>query len=56
MLAGFVGLAALGLLKPGPVAAFVGAGIGIAHVRVGKTTMTLGRPNSGRRQTDCSSS
>ena len=41
MLAGFVDLAAPGLPKPGPFAPFVGAGIGAAHTRIGKTTMTF---------------
>ena len=41
MLAGFVDLAGLGLPKPGPFAPFVGAGIGVAHTRIGKTTMTF---------------
>ena len=41
MLAGFVDLAALGLPKPGPFAPFVGAGVGAAHTRTGKTTMTF---------------
>ena len=41
MLAGFVDLAALGLPKPGPFAPFLGAGIGAAHTRIGKTTMTF---------------
>ena len=39
MLAGFVDLAALGLPKPGPFAPFLGAGIGAARTRIGKTTM-----------------
>ena len=41
MVAGFVDLAALGLPKPGPFAPFLGAGIGAAHTRIGKTTMTF---------------
>ena len=41
MLAGFVDLAALGLPRPGPFAPFVGAGIGVAHTRIGKTVMTF---------------
>ena len=41
MLAGYVDLAGLGLPKPGPFAPFVGAGIGAAHTRIGKTTMTF---------------
>ena len=41
MLAGFVDLAGLGLPKPGPFAPFLGAGIGAAHTRIGKTTMTF---------------
>ena len=41
MLAGFVDLAALGLSKPGPFAPFLGAGIGVAHTRIGKTAMTF---------------
>ena len=41
MLAGFVDLVALGLPKPGPFAPFIGAGVGIAHTRIGKTTMTF---------------
>ena len=41
MLAGFVDPAALGLPKPGPFAPFLGAGIGVAHTRIGKTTMTF---------------
>ena len=41
MLAGFVDLAGLGLPKPGPFAPFVGAGIGAAHTRIGKTVMTF---------------
>ena len=41
MLAGFVDLVALGLPKPGPFAPFVGAGAGVAHTRIGKTTMTF---------------
>ena len=41
MLAGFVDLAELGLPKPGPLAPFVGAGIGAAHTRIGKTVMTF---------------
>ena len=41
MLAGFVDLAALGLPKPGPFAPFLGAGIGAAHTRIGKTTMAF---------------
>lgn len=41
MLAGFVDLAALGLPKPGPFAPFIGAGVGVAHNRIGKTTMTF---------------
>ena len=41
MLAGFVDLAALGLPKPGRFAPFVGAGIGAAHTRTGKTMMTF---------------
>ena len=41
MLAGFVDLAALGLPKPGPFAPFLGAGIGAAHTRIGKTSMTF---------------
>ena len=30
-----------GLPKPGPFAPFLGAGIGAAHTRIGKTTMTF---------------
>ena len=41
MLAGFVDLAALGLPRAGPFAPFLGAGIGVAHTRIGKTTMTF---------------
>ena len=41
MLAGYVDLAELGLPRPGPLAPFVGAGIGIANTRIGKTTMTF---------------
>jgi len=41
MLAGFVDLAALGLPKPGPLAPFVGAGVGVVHTRIGKTTITF---------------
>ena len=41
MLAVFVDLAGLGLPRPGPFAPFVGAGIGAAHTRIGKTTMTF---------------
>ena len=41
MLAGFVDLAALGLPKPGPFAPFLGAGIGIAHTKIGKTAITF---------------
>ena len=41
MLAGFVDLAALGLPKPGPFAPFIGGGVGVAHNRIGKTTMTF---------------
>ena len=41
MLAGFVDLAGLGLRKPGPFAPFVGAGVGVVHTRIGKTTMTF---------------
>ena len=41
MLAGFVDLAGLGLWGPGSLAPFVGTGIGAAHIRVGKTTMTF---------------
>ena len=41
MLAGFVDLTGLGLPQPGPFAPFVGAGIGIAHTRIGKTAMTF---------------
>lgn len=41
MVAGFVDLAALGLPKAGPLAPFVGGGIGIAHTRIGETTMTF---------------
>ena len=41
MLAGYVDLAGLGLPTPGPFAPFVGAGIGAAHTRIGKTTMTF---------------
>ena len=41
ILAGFVDLAAVGLPKPGPFAPFPGAGIGVAHTRIGKTTMTF---------------
>ena len=41
MLAGYVDLARLGLPKPGPFAPFVGAGIGVAHTRIGKTIMTF---------------
>ena len=41
MLAGFVDLVGLGLPKPGPLAPFVGAGIGVVHIRIGKTTMTF---------------
>ena len=41
MLAGFVDLAALGLPKPGPFAPFLGAGVGAAHTRIGKTTVTF---------------
>ncbi len=41
MLAGFVDLTALGVPKPGPFAPFFGAGIGVAHTRIGETTMTF---------------
>ena len=41
MLAGCVDLAGLGLPKPGPFAPFAGAVIGVAHTRIGKTTMTF---------------
>lgn len=41
MLAGFVDLAGLGLPRVGPLAPFIGAGIGVAHTRIGKTTMTF---------------
>ena len=41
MLAGFVDLAGMGLPKPGPFAPFVGAGVGVVHTRIGKTTMTF---------------
>ena len=41
MLAGFVDLAGIGLPKPGPFAPFVGAGVGVVHTRIGKTTMTF---------------
>ena len=41
MLAGFVDLAGMGLPKPGPFAPFVGAGLGVVHTRIGKTTMTF---------------
>ena len=41
MLAVFADLAALGAPKAGPFAPFVGAGIGIAHTRIGKTAMTF---------------
>ncbi|MCE2482563.1 MAG: hypothetical protein J4F33_06695 [Alphaproteobacteria bacterium] len=41
MLSGFVDLAGLGLPEPGPFAPFVGAGIGVVHTRIGKTTMTF---------------
>ena len=41
MLTGFVDLAALDLPKPDSLVPFVGAGIGVAHTRIGKTTMTF---------------
>lgn len=41
MPSGFIDLAALELPKPGPFAPFLGAGIGVAHAWVGKTTMTF---------------
>ena len=41
MLAGFVDLDGMGLPKPGPLAPFVGAGVGVVHTRIGKTTMTF---------------
>ena len=41
MLAGFVDLAGLDLPKPSSLAPFVGAGIGVVHTRIGKTTMTF---------------
>ena len=41
MLAGFVDLGALGLPAPGPLAPFVGAGIGVVRTRIGKTTMSF---------------
>ena len=41
MLAGFVDLAALGLPRADPFAPFLGAGIGVAHTRIGKTVMTF---------------
>ncbi len=41
MLAGFVDLDSMGLPKPGPFAPFVGAGVGVVHTRIGKTTMTF---------------
>ena len=41
MLAGFVDLAGMGEPKPGPFAPFVGAGVGVVHTRIGKTTMTF---------------
>ena len=41
MLAGFVDLGAPGLPELGPLAPFVGAGIGVVRTRIGKTTMTF---------------
>ena len=41
MLAGLVDLAGLGLPRVGPLAPFIGAGIGVVHTRIGKTTMTF---------------
>jgi len=41
MLAGFVDLAGLDLPKSGSLVPFAGAGIGVAHTRIGKTTMTF---------------
>ena len=41
MLAGFVDLTTLGLPTPGPFTPFLGAGVGVAHTRIGKTTMTF---------------
>ena len=41
MLAGFVDLVGFGLPKPGSFAPFVGAGVGVVHTRIGKTTMTF---------------
>ena len=41
MLAGFVDLAAVKLPRPGAFALFLGGGIGAAHTRIGKTTMTF---------------
>ena len=41
MLAGFMDLAGMGLPETGPFAPFVGAGVGVVHTRIGKTTMTF---------------
>ena len=41
MVASFVDLAALGLTQPSSLAPFVGGGIGLAHTRIGRTTMTF---------------
>ena len=41
MLTGIADLAGLGLSKSSPYAPFVGAGIGVVHTRIGKTTMTF---------------
>ncbi len=41
MLAGFVDLDGMGLPKAGRFAPFVGAGVGVVHTRIGKTTMTF---------------
>ena len=39
MLAGFVDVAGLGLPKPGSFAPFVGAGVGVVHIRIGNRRM-----------------
>ncbi len=41
MLAGFVDLDGTGLPRRGLFAPFVGAGVGVVHTRIGKTTMTF---------------
>ena len=41
MLASYVDLDGPGLPKPGPFVPFLGAGVGVVHTRIGKTTMTF---------------